>query len=213
MCYIKLPTYRFDSDNFYIMGSETFYDKVVCLFEYTGIIRQALIKYKFHHKPSFFRAFSLLLAESIKKMTDYRKFDILLDVPLHKEKEHSRGYNQASIIAEMLASELGLCYRSGLLVRVRNTKSQSLLNREQRNVNLKDAFKVINPKEIINKEILIIDDIFTTGNTLNECSRSLKLAGAKKVTAAVIASGRKAENREQRIENREQRTENRDQKI
>lgn len=124
-------------------------------------------------------------------MTSSRKFDIIISVPLYKEKERVRGYNQSQLISRILSRETGIAENSGLLLKVRDTGRQSLLNRKERSLNIKDAFQLTNKDRVKGKTVLLVDDILTTGYTVNECSRILKEAGAKWVTAAVVASGKR----------------------
>lgn len=165
-------------------------DRIICMCRYNGIVKASLLRYKFFNKSGYYRTFSKLLADRIKKMTDYREFDIIISVPLHKRKENIRGYNQSFLISRAIGKQLGIRDGSELLLRVKNTCSQSLLPKKQRSVNIRGAFCVKRGIELRGKKVLLIDDIMTTGYTLDECSRVLKEAGAKTVTAAIIASGR-----------------------
>jgi len=188
-CYKKIP---FTAGTSIRMDVKTlFCDKIIWVCEYSGIVKHSLIKFKFHNKPSYYRAFARLLAEKVKKMTNCAEFDIIISVPLHKQRENARGYNQALLISKAVGRELGIPEKSGLLVRVKNTDSQSHLSKVERQVNVKDAFEVRNAMLVKDRTILLIDDVLTTGNTLNECGRLLKQAGAKKVVAAAFASGRR----------------------
>ncbi len=166
-------------------------DGIVCACKYSGIIKESLIKFKFFNKPSYHRTFAGILSGKLKEMTDSSGFDIIISVPLHKKREHIRGYNQAKLISKELSKQLKVREASFILKRIVNTKTQSLLNRDLRQTNIKGAFKVDYKDFIKGRTILLIDDILTTGNTINECCRVLKEAGAKKVFAAVVATGRK----------------------
>lgn len=191
-CYGIIPflkdTAETGSNKFYI---GEFCDGVVCLCQYSGVIKESIMRFKFFEKSGYYRAFARLLAEKLKKVTKSDNFDIIASVPLYKRKQNSRGYNQSFLISKELSRITGITEGSRALTRIRDTASQSLLNKEKRQKNIKDAFEVVNPEKIKGKNILLIDDILTTGNTLSECSRVLKEAGAKKVVSAVIASGRK----------------------
>lgn len=191
-CYKKIPFFNESPKvfkNSYI--NKAIFDDVICLCEYTGIIKESIIRYKFFNKSNYYRTFAKLLSEKVKEMTIYAIFDIIISVPLFREKEYSRGYNQSYLISKELSKQIGIKEGSGLLKRVRNTEPQSLLAKNERSRNIKDAFKVKNANKIKDKNILLVDDIFTTGSTIDECSRVLKASGAKRVVAAVIASGRK----------------------
>jgi len=166
-------------------------DVFLWVYQYSGAVKAAIRRYKFHNKPSYFRTFSQILAYEIKNKLDIENIEMILCVPLHKQRERMRGYNQARLLSRAVSRELNIPDKSNLLVRVKNTKPQSLLGKEQRSENIKGAFRVVNENEIKGKKILLIDDILTTGATLNECARVLKEAGAIQVNAAVISSGRK----------------------
>ncbi|MCX7841760.1 MAG: ComF family protein [Clostridia bacterium] len=190
-CYEKIPFTDSHTDTM-LRHSLTGCDEVVCVCEYSGSVKEAIKRYKFSNKPCYHRIFAVLLEHKLKKVTDCRNFDIIVSVPLHKNKLRSRGYNQSQLIARELGRLLGVREDSAALVRVRDTQSQSLIsNRDERHENVRDAFAVSDIEKVSLKSVLIIDDIMTTGSTLGECCRALKEAGAKKVTAAVIASGRK----------------------
>lgn len=168
-----------------------YYTSVICVCDYTGIVKEAIRRFKFSNKPSYYRAFARLLAQTIKEMTQWQKFDMILSVPLHPQRQRARGYNQSHLIARELSRELGIKNEPRILIRVKNTDNQSLLNRNNRLVNVKDAFKVTNASKIEGRTIFLVDDILTTGTTLNECSKVLKQAGAERIVAVVIASGRR----------------------
>lgn len=142
------------------------------------------IKYKFY--------FDILkeLAEIMSEYLRTYKFSpdlILADVPLHNRKKLFRGFNQSEVLAKEIAFRKGFKYKS-LLKRIEDTKTQVGMNREERENNLRTAFKVINSE--IPKEVLLVDDIYTTGSTLNQCAKVLKEAGAEKVYGYVFAKSR-----------------------
>lgn len=170
--------------------NQNFCDEVLCVCEYTEPVKDMIAKFKFSNKPSYHRVLGKLLGEKIKEMTNYDKFDIIIGVPLSNEKFIKRGYNQSQLIASVVSREINIPERSKLLARVRDTGSQSLLAKRERYNNVKNAFKVTDVNSVSGKSIIIIDDVLTTGNTVNECSRVLKEAGANEVMVAVIASGR-----------------------
>lgn len=188
-CSSNIP--YFSDENLNLIKANNYFDDIICICEYSGIIKEALIKYKFFNKPSFGRTFAQLIYKRIKEMTDWEDIDLIISVPLHRKKEQTRGYNQSYLISKQLGKLLGIEVKKNTLIRTRNTDSQSLLNRIERLRNVKDAFLVTDANAVKDKSILVVDDIFTTGTTLNECCRVLKDAGARRITAAVVATGRK----------------------
>ncbi len=190
-CYAKLPiigkvVHKTSPDE-----DENYCDGVISIFEYTGMVKESLIRFKFYNKPSYYRTYAKLLADKIGKISDANKYNMVLSVPLHKHKEFSRGYNQAYLISKALSRILRLPERSHLLKRDRYTEAQSLLDKQKRNQNVRGAFTVTKPTKVRGCTILLVDDILTTGSTLEECSRVLKQAGAERVFAVVVATGRK----------------------
>jgi ComF family protein len=117
--------------------------------------------------------------------------DIVLPVPMYSEKEKKRGYNQADVVGRSLAKKLDLPYDDSILRRDRNTGAMSGLKSSERAENIRGAFKVLpHGLDLIRgKRLLLIDDIYTTGSTVNECADVLKAAGALKVNFIVFAVG------------------------
>lgn len=166
-------------------------DQVVCVCEYSGNIKEALIRFKFYNKPSFYRALGKLLYSRLEDALDVGGIDMVLSVPLSRKRYAQRGYNQARLVSKVLSRELRVADCSAIIKRVRDTRSQRLLDKKSRYRNIRDAFALIDPDIVEGKTIVLVDDIYTTGNTVGECARILKEAGADRVIAGVIASGRK----------------------
>lgn len=110
---------------------------------------------------------------------------ILIPIPLSRQRLRERGYNQTELIAECLTEICTLNTKS--LKRIRNTESQTTKNKEERTLNLKDAFVIKNKELILNKNIILLDDVVTTGSTLNEAKETLLKNGAKNVLAIAVA--------------------------
>jgi len=187
-CYGNIPfSGSFDTH----MEQGLYFDRLICLCEYSGIIKHALVNFKFHNKPRIGRTLGKLLSEKLRKMTKTDEFDIITCVPLHRKRYARRGYNQSELICRELHSKLDIPFNRDMLVRIRDTEPQSLLSGCMRHDNVKDAFSIKNGSKTEKMSVLLVDDIMTTGSTLNECAKVLKDRGAARVTAAVIASGRK----------------------
>lgn len=158
------------------------------LFKYEGIIRNKIISYKFNDKPYLYKTFCEIFVKNKKVCEFLKKYDIIISVPMYKKKKNQRGYNQSELIAREIAKKIeNIEYRNDILIKIRNTAKQSSLNKEQRKENLKNAYVVNNNEYILNKNILIFDDIYTTGSTANECAKTLIEAGAKDVGILTIA--------------------------
>jgi len=112
--------------------------------------------------------------------------DLLAFVPLHPTKERERGFNQSELIARQLSLLSGIELSSGLILRQKYTKSQTKLGRKERSENISGAF--FTNDSLIGKSVLIVDDVITTGATLNECAKILKQAGCRKVDVIALAT-------------------------
>ncbi|HEX7517804.1 MAG TPA: ComF family protein [Chthoniobacterales bacterium] len=115
-----------------------------------------------------------------------RRFDLIVPVPLHPARERERGFNQATLLAELLSGKIAVPLRS-VLERIRYTTTQTAYDRAERMENLHDAFRLRKKGDVRELRVLLIDDVLTTGSTLSECARILKEAGAISVHAATAA--------------------------
>lgn len=128
-----------------------------------------------------------LLGKKIKNEILSWKVNLILPVPLHQLKKAERGYNQSFYISKGLSKEINIPVGSGIITRKKYTQSQTKMNFFERQKNIEDAFRVKNEKRVTGKNILLIDDIITTGATISECGKVLLDRGAKKVYAASVA--------------------------
>ena len=138
-----------------------------------------------------------LLAQAIAPLTEFMGPEIVLvPVPLHAGKRRQRGFNQTELVAAEAVRFLGnkrFRLETGVLARRRNTESQIGLTRHQRRENMRGAFAVSRRDAVNDREILLVDDVFTTGTTVSECSKVLLRAGASKIWVATVARTLKAE--------------------
>ena len=128
-----------------------------------------------------------LLGKKIKKELLAWDINLILPVPLHQLKKAERGYNQSFYISKGLSGEVNIPIYSKIIRRIKYTQSQTRMNFLERQKNIEEAFKVKNKKKIKGKNILLIDDVITTGATISECGRILLNSGAKSVYAASVA--------------------------
>jgi ComF family protein len=154
---------------------------------YEGTLRQALLLFKFGGRDDLASVLALDLFRCWRGRPELRDVDAVVPVPLHPWREFQRGYNPAELLAR------GFCRWSGVpllgrgLVRVRSTRAQARLRREARFTNVHDAFTVRERKGISGKRVLVVDDVCTTGATLESCARALKAAGVRSVSALTLA--------------------------
>ena len=171
-------------------NSERFYyDKAWAVFVYDGWIKAIVLKYKFHGQRFLSHFFSYQLFQKIMKTGI--QFDVIVPVPISFSRWLQRGYNQSAEIAYQISRKLHLAYDKSILVKKRDNVQQSSLQYHERMKNVKNVYQVKNPKKIQKKTVLLIDDIYTTGATVNECARILKQSGAAQVIVLTIAYAKK----------------------
>ena len=163
------------------------YDFLRSPYLYSGPLMESIQRFKYNMETHLTSSLGHLLSSFAKESIPDREDYVIVPVPLHRRRLRERGFNQSLLLARILASELGnqLDYLS--LIRNRYTQAQTGLKKKERRKNVKDAFSVIQPSAIKDKEILLVDDVFTTGYTLNECARTLKKAGAATVICLTMA--------------------------
>lgn len=159
-----------------------YYDEFIYFSDYEDVLKNKMLAYKFNDKKYLKDFFAQELAKCLYDV----QADYIIGVPVTKKRLGERGYNQTNLIAKELSKILGIEYISNMLVKIRDTEHQSKLTKTERKFNIKNCFEVADIYDVSNKKILLIDDIFTTGATVNECSRILKKAGAKKVIVSTI---------------------------
>ncbi len=134
-----------------------------------------------------YKSFSKFLKKYEKKLFKNELYDIIIAIPISKNRLKTRGYNQSELLAREIAKNFGLKLEQNIIKKVKNNIAQSTLSKEEREKNVKNVYKIINKETMQNKNILLIDDIFTTGATVNECSKMLKQNGVKKIDVFTIA--------------------------
>lgn len=159
------------------------------LWLYNETVKKSIQRFKYFNKRSYGEIFAHELVALYEEEIKQAQIQLVIPVPLYRKKEKYRGYNQSHIVACNVAKLMNITYEANCLIRKVNTKAQKDLTDKQRAENLINAFEVTYNDKIRNKNILIIDDIYTTGSTINSCSKELMLAGANKVYFLTLAIG------------------------
>jgi len=176
------------------------FERAVAYGSYDGAVRDLIHVLKFQQVRPAAEVLGRMLAETIANLEQAMPVGIIavVPVPLYKRKQSQRGFNQAETIARSALKQLSrpkrfeLC--TGVLLRRRETGSQIGLTRHQRRENLRGAFGVSDPTQILKRDILLVDDVLTTGTTASECARVLLRAGAARVWVATVARTLKISN-------------------
>jgi ComF family protein len=127
------------------------------------------------------------LAEVVEREKDVLQADVVVPVPLHRERERERGYNQAALLSKPLAKKLRLPHKAVLLMRTRARPDKRILSLEERWESVRGAFATRPGSRVDNQRVLLVDDVLTTGATLDACARVLREAGAKSIVGLTIA--------------------------
>lgn len=167
--------------------NDKYFDEHLYIFMYGGLIRNIMLNYKFREKAYLYKTFVKILLKNQKFVEIIKTYDIIVPVPLSRTRNKLRGYNQSELIATEISKTLKLDLIKNELYKTKNTMRQSNLNKLEREINIQGAYALKNEERIKNKKVLIIDDIYTTGATANECSRVLKNAETQKIGILTIA--------------------------
>ena len=161
--------------------AEKYYDGIAAPFYFTGNVRKGIHAYKFRHWLNSAEVFGYEMSKTVIDRFADIDFDYVTAVPLTDKSRRERGYNQCELLADELSRHLCIEHRKGILSKIYETRKQHTVSSVFRKGNLSGVFEVNNPAEVENKTILLVDDISTTGETFNECSKMLWLYGAKSV--------------------------------
>ena len=164
-----------------------YFDAAVAAYRGRGVVRDVIHQFKYARQIHLRH----LVARWLRAAMDDQRlrncdFDYIVPVPLHPARERERGFNQASLLSELLSAQISIPSKA-VLERVRYTTTQTALDRSERMENLHNAFRLRKNADVRGLRVLLIDDVLTTGSTLSECARVLKRAGAASVHAATAA--------------------------
>jgi len=180
-CFFKIKKGR-------VLHKKGEFEKVFILFEHSAIVRDLILKLKYKFISDLSDEISNICVDEIKQLNLDKENFVIVPIPLHKNKFKKRGFNQSEIIAKRISKKLNWEMNTNILLRTKNTKQQALLSKKEREQNIKNAF-CINQKYKIetNKKILLFDDVWTTGSTMNEAAKEFKKLGIKNIYGMTIA--------------------------
>jgi ComF family protein len=165
------------------------FERAIAFGAYDGVLRDLIHLLKYERVRPVSILLGRLLSQALAGILLPQQL-LVIPVPLFKRKLRERGFNQAEEIARAFArqrGEAGIQLNTSSLVRTRQTLSQTGLTRHQRRTNVRGAFVVVKPERIVERNVLLVDDVMTTGTTVSECARMLLRAGARQVIVATVA--------------------------
>ncbi|MBM7582620.1 ComF family protein [Caldicoprobacter guelmensis] len=165
------------------------FEQAVSVLHYTPEIKQLIHRFKYGGVSYLSRTLGWWMVQAFEQRCNWN-VDVIVPVPLHSRRQRQRGFNQSALLARELGRYIGVTVNEDVLVRKKYTSPQAGLSKFQRMQNLQGAFEVKAPEAVRDKSVLLIDDVFTTGSTVDECSRVLLEAGARKVYVFTLATGR-----------------------
>lgn len=163
------------------------FSKHLYIFRYEGIIRNKIIEYKFEDKGYLYKMFAKIILSDKKTCNFIKRYDVIIPVPISKKRKKKRGYNQSELVANELAQKLNQDIWTDIIIKKKDNKPQSKLNKLERIKNVEDIYEINKPIEVKNKKVLLLDDIYTTGSTVNEIARKLKQNQTQEIGVITLA--------------------------
>ncbi|MBP8856337.1 MAG: ComF family protein [Oscillospiraceae bacterium] len=188
-CEAALPSVRREAGQALDKTRHTlgFVDVALAPFQYLPPVKGAILRFKFAGRVDLAAFFAQELFFTINTCKTLPVFDIIVAVPSGKRELRRRGYDVPALLASALAKRLGVPFIKGALIKPYDTTPQMQLRGDARRANLIGAFEAACPEQLAGKQVLLVDDVITTGATVNECAKTVRLANAKGCSAVCIA--------------------------
>lgn len=168
-----------DIDNEFFNKNNAYVKRNYGVFIYNEYMKDIIHRFKYKNHPEYCSTLSKLIQPIFDEIIQKHSIDVVIPIPLHKSKYKSRGYNQSELLAKKLIKNLNIKIDCKCLLRVKNTKPQNDLNEKERKNNLKKAFEVVDKQNVSYKRVLLIDDIYTTGSTVEAAAAVLSAHGSE----------------------------------
>jgi len=186
LSFLELRFQRTKEDFQHLKG-KLFFDGVITCWAYALEIERLIFWMKYQRGKKVGLFLGNTLGHILLPYSDTWKESVLVPVPLHSVRVRERGYNQSELLARGLAAQIPIRIGTNILIRRRQTATQTNLNADHRQENVKDAFCIRDQKAVCGKDVILVDDVVTTGATMNSCARSLKEAGAERIIGVALA--------------------------
>jgi ComF family protein len=173
--------------DFHHLTGDIFFDEVVTFWDYTPETESLIHRVKYQRGKKLGVFLGSMAGRAFQDFFDHGKHDFLLPVPLHRARLRERGYNQSALVCRGMANHIPADVHEDVLRRHRHTATQTHLSAHDRQKNVRDAFAVHKGRLVDGKSILLVDDVVTTGATMNSCAFVLKQAGAHRVVGLALA--------------------------
>lgn len=167
------------------MNKQPFFDQAIAVLEYDDNSKDIILKFK-HYDVTYISKQLAIWMNRVAE-NEIKNSDMIIPVPIHFRKRLFRKYNQSELLAMELSKISGINYEPEILIKKRHTTAQEDLSKKERKKNIVGTFDVKKNNKLSGKKIILIDDVFTTGSTVNECSKILRKNGAKHIIVLTIA--------------------------
>lgn len=171
------------------------FERNFAVWEYNNYMKASIGRFKFQGKTEYTFFYVRHMVALYKSILQALQIDVIIPVPIHKHRRRERGFNQAELLAKELGKQLGLPVCTDYLLRIKKTKPQKELNAKERKKNLQQAFscnKKRKKEAAAWNRILLVDDIYTTGSTLDACAAVLSLHGTRKIYGICVCIGKRS---------------------
>lgn len=166
----------------------SFANKIVAVFEYNKVTSKSILRLKNVGDRDIVEFFGELLCKEFYKNFKNSEINLIIPVPMHKMKRRMKGFNHSDCIADYVSEKTDIPVIKKALIKAKNNKTQHFLSEQERKENILGVYTLKSNEDIKDKDILLVDDVITTGSTLSECARVLYENGAKSVSALVIGA-------------------------
>lgn len=165
------------------------YDRGYALWVYKKGIKESIYAFKYQNRKEYAHYYTMELLKYYGSTLEKLQLDVVMPIPISRKKKIKRGFNQAELIAKPIAKALGVQIDTKTLIRIKDTTPQKKLNNKDRIKNLEKAFKILK-NSVEYKNVLLVDDIYTTGSTISECAKILKASGAERIYYISLCIGK-----------------------
>ncbi|MCK9432406.1 MAG: ComF family protein [Candidatus Omnitrophica bacterium] len=171
------------------LDMEFYFDRAFSPCVYTGTVKKLIREFKYSGKDYLGRMLGEMMNDFIRQYRlPVEHLDFIIPLPLHRSRLREREFNQAEVLSRIISGQAGIKILERAIIRMRPTGTQTELDLRKRRLNMEGSFRVILPEEIRGKNILLVDDVLTSGATSNEAAKALKESGARKVILFTLAS-------------------------
>jgi len=184
------PIMQTDSSDFRNLSESLYLNGVLSGWPFSEEMEKIIHMMKYQYRPGLCKTMGNLLGEIVRPVLEDSEGFVIVSVPLHPVRKRERGYNQSEKLGDGLSKVLNLPIEKGILKRTRYTDTQTALNAEERQKNVTDVFQIKKGKLCGVKHILLVDDVITTGATMNQCAKKIRDCGIEKIIGISLSRPR-----------------------